>query len=182
MMKMDNNNEDKSIRLEDLAQVNEVPPVETVKLGELQRVYSPQEIMISQIPYELAKEYCMVPISLREDGPAEMTITVVVADPQNNKMAINHLENIAANDYIPGPTPEEQGWIKYNVRVLTAPEDQIKGAIDRLYEEEAAHERIGKEVLPVLRMMDELDKAGGLDNSFDPSCDPYCVVRKDPRD
>lgn len=155
MMKMVDNNEDKSIRLEDLAQVEEVPLVEPVKLDELRRVYSPQEIMISQIPYELAKHYRIVPISLREDG-FKRTITVVVADPQNNKEAIDYLMNTVVGDHL--PQGEKPMWIDYYVRILTAPEDQIKSAIGRLYDEAEA-EKIGEVVLPFLREMDELDEA-----------------------
>ena len=154
---MIDNNEDKSIRLEDLAQVTEVPVVETARLNELRRVYSPQEIMIALIPYELANAYGMVPISLTEDGHLERTITVVVVDPQNNKDAIDYLKHTLVGDYL--PRQEKQDWITHNVRILTASEDHVKRAIGRLYEAEAGNERIDKEVLPVLTMLDELDKA-----------------------
>ena len=155
---MADDNDDKSIRLEDLAQAKEVPSVETARLSELRRIHSPQEKMTSQIPYDLAKGYCMVPISLREDGPAERTITVVMANPRNDE-AVDYLKNTVVGDR---SLAERLGLIKYNIRIFIAPEDQVKSAIERLYELEAADERISKEVLPMLMEMDELYEAGGI--------------------
>lgn len=155
----------RSISLEQLAQGQEVPSADLGELEVLGKPAStPYEGMHSQFPYELAKEYCLVPLRLIDDGLGKYlgTIIVVMADV-NNSEAQEHLRNLdngisAGGHLSDNPISRAQASSSYRILVQTAPEETIRKAIDRFYSEEAAHERIGEAVLPVLRMMDEFDK------------------------
>lgn len=138
---------------------------------------TPYEIMHSQFPYEIAKEYCLVPLRLIEGNILTgdiltRTFVVAVAHPEDPNVRA-YLDNIDTYRQEESKDPKEEfrracDMLTYRVKVQMAPKEKIKEAIDRFYSDDVAHERIGEVVLPFLRVFDEIHELGldeeGLDN------------------
>jgi hypothetical protein len=160
-----------SISLEQLAQGEKVPSVAMEELDALGKpVYTPYEVLHSQFPYEIAKGLCLVPLRLIESNiltgdTLTRTVVVAVAHPEDPNLQ-KYLDNI--DTYCQGESkdPKEEfrracDMLTYRVKVQVAPEEKIREAINRFYSDEAGNERVGEQVLPILKMMDELDKITG---------------------